>query len=581
MSDDTATSASPDALQARVSELESALTATSSELETTRSELEAARGERDKLREAWQAVKLELELLKRRLFVAKAERVDVEQLELEFAKKLAELDALSKRLEPVPPWMLATVAGGESGTGNGEPKKKGSGGRRDVREMEIPEERIELVDDKLEGVVKRLGFEESCKLGWRRGGMVRLVVARAKYQVETPGVEQEEGAAPTRVVTTQMPEEAFPRLLAAPSLLAHVIVDKACDGLPLHRQQERFLRDGVKLDRSTMCRWLEDAGNTLGATLVAAAREHFLATAFSFLTDATGVLIQPLKSDAKKKHQPCRRGHFFVQLADKDFAFFEYVPKETSVAVAELFKGFAGYVQADAKSVYDVLYPPPNAEAAGEDDCLEVACWCHCRRKYWEAAVAKCAVSREALVRIQRIFENEEKWKGLQAEHIKLLRDERTRPLVDDFFAWATAEYEKVKGTRGLLRSALGYTVRQRAALCRFLDDGRLGLSNNASERELRRVAVGRKAWLFCGSDDHAQAAAALFTLIATCKLHGLEPEGYLRDVLRVLAYWPKDRYLELCPHAFAATRARLNPVELAQEVGPLTVPSALAPAAA
>ena len=183
-------------------------------------------------------------------------------------------------------------------------------------------------------------------------------------------------------------------------------------------------------------------------------------------------------------------------------------------------------------------------------------------------------------MRIQRIFENEEKWKGLSAEHVKTMRDERTRPLVEDFFAWATVEYAKVKDTRGLLRSALGYTVRQREALCRFLDDGRLGLSNNASERELRRIAVGRKAWLFCGSDDHAQAAAALFTLIATCKIHGLEPEAYLRDVLRVLAQWPKDRYLELCPHAFAATRARLDPVELAQEVGRLTVPPAIAPSA-
>ena len=566
MGNDTATSASTDALKARVVELESALVASNRDLAT-------ARGERDRLREAWQAVKYELELLKKRLFVAKAERVDVEQLELEFAAKLAELDALSKRLDPVPPWMMVTVAGDSSGSEGDNPQKKKTGGRRDVREMELPEERVELVDQQLEGVVRRLGFEESFKLAWRKGGFVRLVVARAKYQVENPQVAQEQGASPTAVVTTPMPAEAFPRLLAAPSLLAHIIVKKSCDGMPLHRLQEAFLRDGAKLDRGTMCRWLEDVGNTLGATLVEAARRHFMATAFSFLTDATGVLVQPLKSDAKKKHQPCRRGHFFVQLADKDFAFFEYVPRETSDAVAELFKGFSGYIQADAKSVYDVLYPPPNAEAAGEDECLEVACWSHARRRYWEAAIAKCAISREALVRIQRIFENEEKWKGLAPEHIKALRDERTRPLLDAFFAWATVEYAKVKDTRGLLRSALGYTVRQRAALCRFLDDGRLGLSNNASERELRRIAVGRKAWLFVGSDDHAQAAAALFTLIATCKIHKLEPEAYLRDVIRVLGHWPRDRYIELCPHVWAATRARLDPAELAQEIGPLAVP--------
>jgi transposase len=161
----------------------------------------------------------------------------------------------------------------------------------------------------------------------------------------------------------------------------------------------------------------------------------------------------------------------------------------------------------------------------------------------------------------------------LPPDAIKALRDERTRPLLDSFFAWAELEYAKVKDTRGLLRSALGYCVRQRAALCRFLEDGRLKLDNNASERELKRVATGRKAWLFVGSDDHAHAAAALFSLIATCKLHRIEPEQYLRDVLRVLVHWPRERYLELCPHLWTATRARLDAGELAAELGPLTVP--------
>jgi len=576
--DETATGASTETLQARVAELESALLVSNNALLDRDRELARARSERDKLREAWQAVKFELELLKKRLFVAKAERIDVEQLELEFAAKLAELDVLSKRLQPVPAWMMATVPGESSGDAN-PPAKKKTGGRRDVRELELDEVRIELADPVMGEVTKQLGYEESCQLAWRKGGFVRIVVARRKHEQETTQAEQAAGAGPTTVVTAAKPVETFPGLLAAPSLLAHIAVDKHCDGLPLHRQQERFTRDGVKLDRGTMSRWMENLGNTLGATLVNAARAHFLATAFSFLTDATGVLVQPLKSDAMKKRQPCRRGHFFVQLADKDFAFFEYVPKETSVAVAELFKGFSGYIQADAKSVYDTLYPAPNAEPEA-DDCLEVGCWCHARRKFWEAAIAHCAVSREALVRIQRLFENEETWKRLAPEHVKALRDERTRPLLDAFFAWATTEYAKVKDTRGLLRTALGYVVRQRAALCRFLEDGRLGLSNNASERELRRIAVGRKAWMFVGSEDHAQAAAALFTLIATCKLHGLEPEAYLRDVIRVLGAWPSDRYLELCPHAFAATRARLNPAELALEVGPLTVPPALSVAA-
>ena len=176
-------------------------------------------------------------------------------------------------------------------------------------------------------------------------------------------------------------------------------------------------------------------------------------------------------------------------------------------------------------------------------------------------------------LRIQRFFENEEKFKGLPAESIAQLRNERTRPLLEAFFAWAKPEYEMVKNTRGLLRSALGYSIRQEAALSRFLDDGRLAIDNNASERALRTIAVGRKAWLFAGSDDAAQSAAAFFSLIATCRLHDLEPEAYLRDIFRVLPQWPKERHLELAPLFFKATRARLDPTELEAEIGWLTVP--------
>jgi hypothetical protein len=124
-----------------------------------------------------------------------------------------------------------------------------------------------------------------------------------------------------------------------------------------------------------------------------------------------------------------------------------------------------------------------------------------------------------------------------------------------------------------LLRSALGYLIRQKDALYRFFDDGRLILDNNRSERELRRIAVGRKAWLFAGSDDHAQSAGHIFTLIATARLHRLEPEAYLRQIIRVLPHWPRERYLELAPKYWATTRATLAPAELDAELGDLIVP--------
>jgi hypothetical protein len=330
----------------------------------------------------------------------------------------------------------------------------------------------------------------------------------------------------------------------------------------------------VRLDRGTMCRWLEDLGATFGATVIQAARADALATAFCLATDATGVLVQPDRS--QQTRQPCRRGHYFVQIADRDHVFFEYLPRETSAAVGELFKGFKGYVQADAKSVYDALFRPPDGEGDSTGPPpTEVGCWSHARRKFWEATVAKSVAAREGLARITRLFALERQVRGRPAEEIKAMRAAIARPHLDAFFAWAAAEHQAVAGERGLLRTALGYVMRQEAALRRYLDDGRLIMDNNRSERELRRIAVGRKAWLFVGSDDHAESAAHLFSLIASARLHGLDPEAYLRDLFRVLASWPRDRYLELSPRYWIATRARLDGAELAREVGPLTIPPA------
>jgi transposase len=523
--------------------------------------------ERDQLRKSHEALRLELELLRRRLFVAKAERVDTRQLELEFAATLRELDRLSG---------MTPSAAGDGDAASPRPKKKPTG-RRNLRDLPLEEERVELLDELFEqlvaaGKAKRIGFEESCQVAWKRGGLRRLVIARVKYgAVDTQGE--------TVVETTPLPPQTFPRSLAAPSLLAHVATDKYCDGLPLHRIEDRLARDGVRIDRGTMCRWLEDAGATLGATIVAAAREEAWRTAFCIATDATGVAVQPTPMPDGGR-QACRRGHFFVLLADRDHIFFEYTPRETSTFVLEMFRGYSGYVQADAKSVYDVLFREPKkppADGVG-DRRTEVGCWSHCRRGFWEATCAKSEVAREGLARIGRIFALEDAWRRDPPDTVLRLRRQHLRPHFDAFFTWVDEEYAKVKDQRGLLRSALGYAVRQKDALMRVLEDGRLGLENNKSERELRRIAVGRKGWLFVGSDEHAASAGHLFSLIASARLHRLDPEGYLRDLFRVLAHWPRDRYLELAPKYWAATRARLDQAQLAAEIGPLTVPPPLPP---
>ena len=471
--------ASSEELRARLAVVEAALAAERLRADAEKMRADKLAADHERLLVAYRQLQLELNLLRKSIFVASAERIDTKQLELEFAAKEAELAKLAEKLgvpagesPPAPPVPPAKP----------KPKPKG---RRDVASLSIPEERHEIFDPELEGKAKRIGFEESYQLGWRKGGPVRIVIARAKY------LDTAEPEAP-KIVTAPLPKRTFARCLAAPSLLAKIITDKYGDGLPLYRQEERFAREGLDLDRGTMCRWIEDAGMTAGCVAQAAKADAF-ATAFCISTDATGIGIQPEPQEGKGR-QPCRRGHFFVMVADRDHVLFEYVPRETSAAVRELFRGYAGYVQADAKSTYDVLFDKPDPCLGGDEThlCHEVGCWAHGRRRFYQAAIGKDRIAREGLWRIHKLFELDAGWKDEPPAKRKALRDQRLRPVLDDFFAWAEAEYAKVKDTRGLLRSALGYVVRQQHALRGFLADGRLRMDNNVSERELRRIAVGR-----------------------------------------------------------------------------------------
>jgi hypothetical protein len=289
------------------------------------------------------------------------------------------------------------------------------------------------------------------------------------------------------------------------------------------------------------------------------------------------VCIQP-DPVAGRKRQACRKGHFFVVLADQDHVFFEFQAQHTSAAVCEMFRGFSGYIQADAHAVYDAIFRGEARNSPDDEPPLEVGCWSHCRRKAWEAAVvAKDAAAREALLRMRKLFELEAEWAPLPPAERHALRQIVSRPLLDDFFTWAKDQYARVKDTRGLVATAFGYAVRQQPALRRFLDDGRLPMTNNHSERALRGIAVGRRAWLFFGSDDHASAAANLLSLIASCELHRLDPETYLAEIIHLVPYWPRDRYLELAPKYWAATRARIPSAQLDVEIGDITVPPRVA----
>jgi transposase len=547
--------ASSEGLHRRIAELEA-------ELRTRTKELAVVSAERDGLRRAYDRVVEQLRLLEKRIYAAKAERVDVAQLELEFAEKKAELEKLAGLLEEPP--IESDIAREDDDAkaidkDKARPKPKG---RRDLRLADMPEVRVELLDPMHEeSGIERLGFEESARAGYRRGGPVRIVTARMKYKT---------GKTDMPIVIAPKPKEIVSRGLLAPSMLAHILYSKYGMGLPFHRQEEWLSREGFDLSRGSMSRYSEEVGACLGGIVEACAKDA-KANAFCLSTDATGIAIRP-EPLPDKSRQSCRKGHFFVVLADRDHVFFEYQAKHTSDAVCSMFRGYSGYLQADAHAIYDALFrgEAVHAEAAPP---TEVACWSHARRKAWEAASAKFVAGREALMRMRMLFELDATFAKLPPEKRKAMRQAKMRPLVDDFFAWAQALFNTVKNERGLVSTAFGYVVRQELALRRFLDDGRLVMTNNASERALRSVAVGRKNWLFFGSDDHASAAANLFSLIASCKLHGLDPEQYLFEIIRVLPYWPQPRLLELSPRDWNKTRARLDPAELATELGPFKLP--------
>lgn len=544
--------------------------------------------ERDTLRAAYERLRQELELWKRRLFVAKAERIDTKQLELEFADKLRRLDALAdtlgiargdvdREVDDGRDTDQAETAKASDGKQRGERKHNRGTGRRRLQDLPLEEERIEIADPHLEGLVAegkvvRHGFEESYKLMHKRGGRRRVVIARVRYKaVDADGNAD--------VITTAAPAEMLPGTMAAPSLASHVIMENIGKGMPLFRIEDTFEREDVAIDRGTLSRWKKLVGDGFAETVVKAMHAHALATAFCISTDATGVCIQPICNEQKGR-QPCKKGHFLVQIADRDHIFFDYLERETSANVSKVFSGFEGYVQADAKNVFDVLFCDDevvrrNHPDIEPDGCtrVEVGCWYHARRGFWEATVAKSAVAREGLARIGRIFELDASWRKQPPAEIKRLRELHLRPHVESFFAWVDEQRPLFAEQRGYVRSALEYAHNQRHALVRFFDDGRLALDNSRSERAIKAVALGRKAWLFCGSDDHAKSTAALFSVIASARLHGIEPEEYLRCLIRLVPLWPEHRMLELAPLFWARTRERLDADALAAELGPIAIP--------
>lgn len=407
-------------------------------------------------------------------------------------------------------------------------------GRRPFPE-DLPRVDIEIIPDEvrdkgLDAFVKI--SEEVTEIIERRPAS--LVVARV---IKPKYVRRDRDKNNTEVLVGSTPVLPIDRGMAGPGMLADTIVRRWQDHLPLHRLESVYGRDGIELARSTMCTWHMQL-TELVTPLIAAMRADCFKQPF-LCTDATGVLVQ-----APKK---CRRSHFWVLIAPGRHVLFEYTRDHSNDAVDSILAGYQGYLVADAHVVYDHLYQ--------DGGVVEVNCWAHARRYFFKCIESESAKAEIALDMIGSLFRIERTIKTSARKKRKEIRKKHSAPIVERFFSWCDAQWPDLLEDTPLY-AAIRYARNQRQGLYCFLKDDRLPLDNNISERELRRQAIGRKNWMFVGSDDGAAANASFTTLLASCRMLGIEPWAYLRDIFCLLRQWPQHRLLELAPFSWNETSA-------------------------
>ena len=389
--------------------------------------------------------------------------------------------------------------------------------------------------------VERLGLdafdiigEETTEILERRpASLVVARVVKPKFRYKHRKVGE-----PVEVHTAGTPPLPIDRGLAGPGMLADTIVRRWEDHTPLNRLEKVYARDGIELARSTVCGWHMQLVE-LVKPLVDAMRLDALAQPY-VCVDATGVLVQ-----AKEQ---CRTGHFWVMVVPGRHVLFEFTPKHNAAAVDSVLAGYEGYLVADAHAVYDHLYT--------DGKVTEVSCWAHARRYFFKAMFSDPERARAALGLINALFRIERGLADAPRKKKEVTRRSRSKPILDHFFSWCEAEIDRVLDDTPI-QAGIRYALNQREGLCRFLEDGRLPIHNNASELNLRHQTVGRKNWLFVGSPDGAEANAVFVSLLASCRLHKIEPWAYLRDILCLLSIgWPAHRLLDLAPVCWPKTSA-------------------------
>ena len=465
----------------------------------------------------------QLDVLKRHLFGRRSEQLDPNQLGLD----LGELS-------------VPEVAGTEEPEGeepaSPEGGRRGHGRRR--LPVHLPRHRVEYDVPESERTCGEcqhslvpIGEEVSEQLEYVPASFFVRQQVRLKYACPHCQGNVVIGAAAAQPIDKGLP---------GPGLMAHVLTSKYADHLPLNRLEGIFARHGVELTRSTLCDWVA-AGARLLRPVVDVMKQGVLASR-KIHTDDTPVPV------LDKSREVTRTGRLWVYLGDADHegVVFDYTPDRSRDGPQSFLAGYKGYLQADAYAGYDCIY-------AGQE-VVEVACWAHARRKFFDAMKSDARRSQIALGFIRRLYEVEKRARDLEAASRCALRQSESGPVLTQLKAWLDEQNPSVppKSPMGL---AISYARSQWIALTRYLEDGILDIDNNAAERALRRVAIGRKNWMFAGSDNGGHRAAIIYSLVASCARLKIDPYAYLSDVLERLPTHSPDALAELTPQAWKLSR--------------------------
>ena len=340
------------------------------------------------------------------------------------------------------------------------------------------------------------------------------------------------------IAVAQKPAQPIDKGLPGPSLLAHIITSKLGDHLPLYRLERIFERQKVHIARSTMCVWMRASGELI-QPLVELMIERVRQSKVIHTDDT----VVPIQSPGSKQ---CRKGRIWCYLGDAEnpYTVYDYTPNWSRAGPAKWLKGYAGFLQADAYGGYDRIFHEGNV--------TEVACWAHARRKFYDAQDSDERRSLEMLALVAQLYAIEREAKNADDAVRLALRQERSVPLLAQIKSWLDAEQELVL-PRSPIALAMQYMLNQWDALTTYTTQGFLNIDNNASERALKRVAIGRKNWLFAGNDAAAENHARLWSLIASCDRHKIDPQRYLTGVLAKIGQTRAEELEQFLPDVWKA----------------------------